>query len=249
LASIGNSFYHGLVLELRRRFTRSRLGVSFSLRAAYTLSFLKDDGIVNTSDALTPADFRSELSRSLLDRRHRFAFSGTFDLPKLLFRLRLSPIVRLASGAPFNISTGGIDRNLDDVNNDRPNYNGDLKLLRWRAPGEPLDSSLLSLFSLPPIGEKGNLPRNAGRGPSQFFFDLNLQREFRLPEHVRLRPVLEIDNVLNRTTFSFGSEFIDFSAFGQTASAPSRQAFLDSFLVPARTSRPRAVRLGIRLDF
>ncbi|MBV9210863.1 MAG: TonB-dependent receptor, partial [Acidobacteria bacterium] len=80
LASIGNSFYHGLTLELRRRFVKSKNGFSFSFRAAYTLSHLIDDGIVNTSDALTPADFRRERARSLLDRRHRFFFSGTFDL-------------------------------------------------------------------------------------------------------------------------------------------------------------------------
>lgn len=249
LASIGNSFYHGLVLELRRRFSRARGGLQFSFRASYTLSFLKDDGVVNTSDALRPGDFRSELSRSLLDRRHRFNFSGTFDLPKYLFRLRLSTIVRLASGAPFNISTGGIDRNLDDVNNDRPNFNGDLSRLRPRAPNDPLDASLLSFFSLPPIGEVGNLPRNAGIGPGFVIFDLNLQREFRLKDRMRLRPVMEIDNVLNHTVFSFGSEFIDFSAFSPTAAAESRQAFLASFLVPTRTLRPRSIRIGIRFDF
>ncbi|MBD0373441.1 MAG: TonB-dependent receptor [Pyrinomonadaceae bacterium] len=249
LASIGNSFYHGLVLELRRRFTRTKLGLNFSFRAAYTFSFLKDDGIVNTSDALRPGDFRGELSRSVLDRRHRFALSGTFDLPKALFKLRLSPILRISSGAPFNISIGGIDRNLDDVNNDRPNFNGDLSLLRSRAPGEPIDPNILNLFSLPPIGQEGNLPRNAGVGPGQFIFDLNIQREFRLEGRMRLRPTVEIDNVFNQTVFSFGSEFIDFSAFAPTASAASRQAFLDSFLVTTRTLRPRTIRLGVRFDF
>ncbi len=249
LASIGNSFYHGLIVELRRRFARVPGGFQFSFRVSYTLSFLKDDGIVNTSDALRPGDFRSELSRSILDRRHRFNFSGTFDLPKYLFRLRLSPIIRIASGAPFNISTGGVDRNLDDVNNDRPNFSGDPGRLRSRAPGEPLDASILSLFSLPPIGEEGNLPRNAGRGPGQFIFDLNIQREFQLKGRMRLRPVVEINNVLNRTVFSFGAEFIDFSAFSTSASAEARQAFLDSFLVTTRTLRPRTIRLGLRLDF
>jgi hypothetical protein len=249
LASIGNSFYHGLVLELRRRFTRTDSGFGFSFRAAYTLSFLKDDGIVNTSDALRPGDFRGELSRSILDRRHRFAFSGTFDLPGYLYKLKLSPILRISSGAPFNISIGGIDRNLDDVNNDRPNFNGDLSLLRSRAPGEPIDPNILNLFSLPPIGQEGNMPRNAGVGPGQILFDLNIQREFRLKERMRLRPTVEIDNVFNQTVFSFGSEFVDFSAFAPTATAQSKQAFLDSFLVTTRTLRPRSFRLGIRFDF
>jgi hypothetical protein len=99
------------------------------------------------------------------------------------------------------------------------------------------------------IGQAGNLPRNAGHGPGQFFFDLNLAREFHLTERIRLTPLLELDNVLNKTTFSFGSEFINFNSLSPTATLEQRQALLDSFLVATRTLRPRQLRLGIRLDF
>ncbi|HYO91248.1 MAG TPA: hypothetical protein VEQ40_06410, partial [Pyrinomonadaceae bacterium] len=249
LASIGNSFYHGLTLEVRSRFRRSKTGLSYSLRAAYTLSRLIDDGIVNTSDALTVGDFRAERSRSLLDRRHRFVFSGTFETPSYLGKLRIAPILRLASGAPFNISIGGTDRNLDDVGNDRPIFTGDLSLLRSRAPGEPLNPRILSAFALPTLGQTGNLPRNAGIGPGQFLLDLNVTREFRVSERMRLRPVVEIDNLLNKTVFSFGTEFINFSSFSATATPEQRQAFLDSFLVTTRTLRPRQIRIGVRFDF
>jgi hypothetical protein len=249
LASVGNSFYHGLTLELRRRFRRSKNGFSFSFRAAYTLSRLIDDGIVNTSDALVVGDFRAEHSRSLLDRRHRFVFSGTVDTPTWLGQLRISPILRLASGAPFNISIGGVDRNLDDVGNDRPIFTGDLSLLRFRQPGEPLNSVLLTAFALPTIGQTGNLPRNAGLGPGVFFFDLNVTREFRPTQRLRVRPVVEINNVLNKTVFSFGTEFINFNGLSPTATPEQRQALIDSFLVPTRTLRPRQIRFGIRFDF
>lgn len=249
LISVGNSFYHGLILELRRRLRHDKSGFGFSFRAAYTLSFLTDDGIVNTSDALIPGDFFNERSRSLLDRRHRFVLSGTFDAPRKLGKLRFSPILRLASGAPFNISIGGADRNLDDVGNDRPNFTGDTSVLRSRSPGQPIDPAILNQFSLPLIGQSGNLPRNAGSGPGSFIFDLNITREFRLNERLRLRPVVEFDNILNKTVFSFGTEFIDFNAFSPTATAVQRQAFLDSFLVTTRTLRPRQIRLGVRFDF
>jgi len=162
----------------------------------------------------------------LLDRRHRFVFSGTFDVRVF----QLSPIWRVASGAPFNISIGGVDRNLDDVSNDRPNYSGDLRLLRWRRPGEAIDPRVV--FSIPQIGQAGNLPRNAGRGPGLFVFDLNVTREIHLGRVV-LRPSVEFDNVLNKTVFSFGSEFIDSS----------------EFMVAKRTMRPRQIRLGLRMDF
>jgi len=199
LISAGNSFYRGMTVELRKRSNSW-----FGFRAGYTLSSLIDDGVVNTSDALVPGDFRAERARSLLDRRHRFVFSGTFDLRVL----QLSPIWRVASGAPFNISIGGVDRNLDDVSNDRPNVG----------------------FSVPPIGQVGNLPRNAGRGPKLFVFDLNVTREIRVGSVV-IRPSVEFDNVLNKTVFSFGSEFIN----------PSDQ-------LPKRTMRPRQIRVGIRIS-
>ena len=234
LISAGNSFYRGLTVELRRRIDTRR---GFGFRIGYTWSDLIDDGVVNTSDALVPGDFRAERARSLLDRRHRLVCSGTFSLPKFFGRLELAPIWRVASGAPFNISSGGVDRNLDDVSNDRPNYSGDLRLLRWRKPGEPLDPAILRGFSLPPLGQSGNLPRNAGRGPGLFVFDLNVTREFRI-KRVKLRASVEFDNVLNKTTFSFGSEFINFSSGAN-----------DSFLLATRTGRPRQLRAGLRAEF
>ncbi len=66
---------------------------------------------------------------------------------------------------------------------------------------------------------------------------------------MRLRPVVEFDNVLNKTVFSFGSEFINFNAFAPTATPEQRLAFLNSFLVTTRTLRPRQLRLGVRFDF
>jgi len=231
LISAGNSFYRGLTLELRKRFSA---GLSF--RAGYTLSSLTDDGVVNTSDALVPGDFRAERARSLLDRRHRFVFSGTINLPRYLGALQMSPIWRVASGAPFNISLGGVDRNLDDVGNDRPNYSGDVRLLRWREPGKPIDPSVFAAFSAPTIGQSGNLPRNAGHGPGVFVFDVNVTREFRVGR-LQFRPSVEFDNVLNKTVFSFGSEFINFSRD------------LTDFLVATRTMRPRQIRVGLRAEF
>jgi hypothetical protein len=92
-------------------------------------------------------------------------------------------------------------------------------------------------FSVPQIGQVGNLPRNAGRGPGLFVFDLNVAREIRMSERIRLRPSVEFDNVLNKTVFSFGSEFINVNTS------------VNSFLVATRTMRPRQIRVGLRLEF
>ena len=156
--------------------------------------------------------------------------------------MRFSPFLRLGSGRPFNLSNGAFDRSLDDVSGDRPNYTGDLDLLRSREPGEPFSQAVLDNLSYAPIGSPGNLPRNAGRGPSLFLFDLNISREFKFSERFRLRPNIEINNILNATVFTFSSDFINFNNV-------DTDEFRENFLVSQRTYRPREISFGLRFDF
>jgi carboxypeptidase family protein len=240
--SVGNAFYQGLVLELRGRFRKLGAGFSSSFRAVYTLSKMKDDGLNNTTNAETVADFSREWARASQDRRHRFALSGTFETPWWMGKVRFSPIFRYGSSAPFNLGLGA-DRNLNDVSTDRMLFTGNLKDIRWREPGTPFPAELASQFSVQPIGAaSGNLPRNAGRGPSMYLFDLSLSREWKFGERFRLRPTIEFNNILNAVVFSYGSEFVDFF----TTPTANEQA---NFLVPMRTYRPRDIKLGIRFDF
>lgn len=254
VASIGKSFYQGLVLEFRSRFKKLGGGFGSTFRFAYTLSRLEDDGLNNTTNAQINGDFGSEWARATQDRRHRIGITGNMDTPWWLGKLRFSPLVRWGSPAPFNLGIG-IDRNLNDVSTDRLNYNGDLDDIVWREPGsaDPSDE-FLSRFSLQPIGAPGgNLLRNAGRGPHLFLFDLNVTREWRFSERFRFRPSIEFGNILNAAVFSYGSEFIDYvSPPGPTATQSQRDAYANfkrEFLVPTRTFRPRDLRLGVRFDF
>lgn len=248
VGSMGNSQYIGATFELRNRYRQFGKGFGGSFRLVYTLSSLKDDGIVNTSSAQIYGDFASEWSRSLLDRRHRIAFSGTFDMPKWLGKLRLSPLFRFGSSSPFNISVGGNDRNLDDVGNDRPNFTGDLNDIDWRLFGTQFSAASAARFSQPTIGSPGDLPRNAGRGPNQYIFDLSLSRQFKFGERFVLRPSLEFGNILNWRVFSFGSNFINFDGLNST-NAITRQTAQDTFLAPTRTYRPRQIIAGLRFEF
>ena len=239
VASLGSSLYNGLIVEMRRRYRSLGFGFGASFRAVYTLSRLTDDGLNNTTNAQSSADFEAERALSVQDRRHRFAFSGTFEMPKYLLKLRLSPILRLGSRSRFNLGNGGIDRNLDDNSNDRPNFTGNLDDIRSRNSDDPIPQNLINQLSLAPIGRAGNLPRNAGSGPRQFIFDMNISRQINITERFRLRPNIEIDNVFNATVFTFGSEFIDLRPSANNA----------DFLVPTRTLRQRQIRLGLRFDF
>ncbi|HEY8560985.1 MAG TPA: carboxypeptidase regulatory-like domain-containing protein [Pyrinomonadaceae bacterium] len=248
VASIGNSFYHGLTLQLRSRFRKFGGGFGGSFRGVYTLSKLMDDGLNNTTNAEINADFSREWTRGLQDRRHRFNFYATLELPRRLGALRLSPLFRYGSSAPYNISIVQ-DRNLNGVGGDRVNYSGDIEDIIWREPGSPFPTALANRFSLQPIGAAaGNLPRNAGNGPGYCLFDMNVTREFKLNERFKLRPSVEIDNVFNMTVFSFGSEFINFNSLGNNATV-AQQTTYNNFLVTTRTYRPREIRIGLRLDF
>lgn len=248
ISAIGESFYQGLILELRSRFKKLGFGFGSSFRAAYTLSSFKDDGLNNTSNAEINGDFKRDFTRNNQDRRHRFALSGTFDTPFWLGKIKLSPLFRYGSSAPFNFGIG-YDRNLDDLSTDRLNFSGNSKDIVWREPGSPIPTALLSKFSLQPIGSKGsNLPRNAGRGPGFYTFDLNLTRDFKLGERFKLRPNIEFDNVLNAAVFSYGAQFIDFLPLDPNP-APAQTLLYQNLLVPTRTFRQRQIRIGLKFDF
>jgi len=207
-----------------------------------------DDGIVNTSDPTVPFDFSREWSRSLADRTHRIAFTATVDTPTWLGRIKLSPLVRWGSSAPYNISSGGIDRSLDDISNDRPNFSGDPNDISWRMYGSPFPQALADQFTLAPIGSPGNIGRNAGHGPQLFQFNLSASRDFRFKERFHIRPTLELTNLFNINMFSFGSNFINFDYLNST-NPTTVQTAKDGFLAPTRTGQSRRIRFGIRFDF
>lgn len=237
IGSVGTVFYQGLILEMRSRYRKfGSGGFGGIFRFNYTLSSTRDDGLNNTSNAQINGDFESEFVRTIQDRRHRVAFSGSFDTPFWLGKLKFSPLFRAGSSAPYNIGIGGSDRNLDDLGTDRPNFSGDISDIKWREPDSGFPQGLFDRFSLAPIGAKGgNLPRNAGNGPAFFLFDLSVSREFRFGEKMRLRPTVQFDNILNATVFDFGAAFVDYTSA--------------NFLVPSRTFRQRQIRIGMRFDF
>jgi hypothetical protein len=121
----GNSTYHGGSAQLTRRMTK---GLQFS--GAYTYSHLIDDTTAEVfSTVLTPRrvqDFqnlRPERADSALDRRHRFVFSGLYDLPFLrkssnslvrhtLGGWSLAGVLSFESGEKATILSG-IDSNLN----------------------------------------------------------------------------------------------------------------------------------------
>ncbi len=227
LEATGNSFYHGGIFSVRYA-----AGRRMTFRGVYTLSKLVDEGTTNTASPQDLFDRRAERALSLQDQRHRFTFSGLFQIPRL--DLDVAPIISFGSSRPFNIGAG-VDRNLNDIENDRPNFIAPLDRPQWRQPGSATADEVKALLQLAPIGSSGNLPRNYGRGPGTRTIDLRASRTVRINEHLRLRPAIDVFNLFNNTTFNFGAEFIDRNDA--------------DFLLPRRTQRPRTIQLSLKAWF
>jgi hypothetical protein len=122
--SNGNSEYHSFSAQLNRRFTRG-----FQATAAYTWSHLIDDTTAEVfSTVLSPRrvqDFQNlaaEKADSALDRRHRFVFSGLWEMPffksgsrlkrTLLGGFNLSGTLAFESGEKATVLSGA-DSNLN----------------------------------------------------------------------------------------------------------------------------------------
>ena len=167
--SAGDSYYDGLLVSFKRRFSRWA-----QTRVSYTLSKAIDD--VGNAFFFVPQDnanLRDERGPADNDQRHRLAVSGSFEAPAAtgsasLFRraldgFQLSYIFQYGSRLPFNVVTG-TDRNNDTNVNDRP----------------------------------AGVGRNTGRGFDFAALDLRLSRRFRLNERASVETIVEGFNVLNR---------------------------------------------------
>jgi len=116
--STGRSFYHGLTLEMKKRFS-SRIHVN----ANYTLSKAIDDVVDFNSDfqANDQLNLRAERALSSFDQRHKIVAYASFDGPA---RLTVTPVFRLNTGRPFNLLVGS-DLNEDfHSTTDRPPFAG-----------------------------------------------------------------------------------------------------------------------------
>jgi hypothetical protein len=167
--SSGASYYDGMIVSFKRRFSRRAEG-----RVSYTLSKAIDD--VGGAFFFTPQDnfnLRDEKGLADNDQRHRLVVSGSFEAPvasggdtalrRALSGFRLSYIFQYGSRLPFNIVTG-TDRNNDTNANDRP----------------------------------AGVGRNTGRGFDFASLDLRLSRRVGFGEHTNLEVIAEGFNVLNR---------------------------------------------------
>jgi hypothetical protein len=242
--SDGNSTYHAMNVDLKKRFSHS-----FQFLASYTWSHSIDDSS-DLQTLLLPQDnrdFRSEKADSLFDQRHRFVFSGVMASPagwrsgdgwhKFLSDFTVSPIFEVSSGRPFNILSNQDTNNDQSNQTDRPSVLADGTLCVPGATGcAPLISN--GVFSA------GSLGRNMGITHRFMSLDMRLARAVRIGERMKLDIIAEGFNLFNRFNEGSASPFIDdVNAFGQRASNGRY------YSRPTAAFDSRQFQFGLKLNF
>lgn len=162
--STGRSSRHELLLTLR-----GQLGSRLTLVSNYALSVTRSDTDGPDTSPASYFDLLSEYGYASLDQRHAFYFGATFNLP---WATSVSPFVSLASGQPFNITTGR-DNNDDTLFVDRPSFasSGDPRAIK----------TSFGLLNPDPLPGERVIPRNLARAPGQAILNLSFSKTFTLP--------------------------------------------------------------------
>jgi hypothetical protein len=183
----GESWYTGLDLAWRWSGKESWFQTSYTISRAEDLGPdpLKG-GIYLPPDS---SDLTLERARSDHDRRHRFVAAAEGPIP--WGGLRISGVLNLASGAPFNVTTGQ-DDNLDGIKSDRLSGMG-------RNTGENTDLDAVNALR----AEEGLEPATKLDEPSFAQLDLRLWKPFGWGARKGGGQIfLQVFNVLDRDNYA-----------------------------------------------
>ena len=249
ISNEANSTYHALQVALSRRYSN---GVGFLISYWYSKSL---DGVssFNVSGsaprlvggendlAQNPFNLRAEHGPSLFDSRHRFAISGSYELPRLrnapaparavLNGWQLNGIGSVSSGTPFtvydsaNVSLQGSAPEITGFYSSRPNLVSDPNSgahtpNQWvsRAAFERLDPQTQ-------VGQFGNEGRNVVRGPGFANLDLSAFKNIPVRESASLQFRAECFNLFNHANFFLPENDLASPNFGQILEAASPRVF------------------------
>ena len=179
--SVVNTWYHGLVLQAKQRFSHG-----FQLQAGFTVSKAIDNGQNSTTftasnQPLNPFNVRQDKSLSDFDQRKRFTMSALWQpafawigwkpLQAVLHGFQFSGILALADGKPYSGSTSG----------------------------NPTPAGILG--GLVGVGGSSRVPfagRNTYTFPGMATLDLRVAREIKIKERIRWQLIAEVFNLTNR---------------------------------------------------
>jgi hypothetical protein len=241
--SAASSNYNGLWLSADKRLAR---GLTFN--TSYTFSKSIDTNSLGSSNPQMQdfRNFKAERALSDFDARHRFVFSGLYQLPfkadgALMKRVAqgwsMAPIFTAQTGNPFSPIIPVVDTKGSLEAFDRPNL----------VPGQPLYVANPSpaqwvnpfAFSRQATGF-GNAGRNILTAPGMYDFDFSVAKNTVVTERVGLQFRAEVFNIFNHPNFTQPVNAITSSQFGQITATRA---------VRGDVSSSRQIQLGMKLVF
>jgi hypothetical protein len=224
--NIGEIRYRGLLVELRKRFSRT-----FQGGLAYTLSQTRDNSFNFVSGVQVPERPDLNWGPGTDDRRHRIESHVEIELP---WNLQVGAIVEYRTEAPLNIFASGRDLNGDGITGDWvheaicrtlacPGFRYSRNSVRELSTEEA--NRLRGLFGLSPIERFEN-------NPQYFNVDVTLQKRLRVGRQ-GVRLTVEAFNLFNIPQREQPNQNIFSSNFGKYESV----------------TQPRAVQATLQVDW
>jgi hypothetical protein len=243
--------YDGLLMSFEKGFSHH-----YQFRASYTLSkafnYANDDQIPFANGPVNSDNLQLEYAQTPNDQRHRFTFSGVFDLP---LGLQLAPIWTVASGVPMDIILPDGSSRIPTL---QRNAGG-----RLFHTGAELNSFITKVNAGGGInGQPLPFVSDDARFNDSFnSFDLRLTKSFRFGERFRLDPIVEVFNLFNVTNV-LGVSNVNYSGFANTLTRDSDNPNSAGYLKSSNFGRavttaggvfgsggPRAFQLAARFSF
>ncbi|MGB7151874.1 MAG: TonB-dependent receptor, partial [Terriglobales bacterium] len=247
MQSSSDSSYNSLQASIKKRFS---YGLQFL--ASYTWSHSFDDysgDPTGTSDVtVVPGNqapgMLNNYASSDFDRRHRFVFSGIYDLPKFykgstgfakqaVNGWELSSVIQLQSGTPFSVLT-----NDTAFIQARANYVPGCDPAEGGSVRSRLDmyfnTACFSSATADAAGGFGNTGRNILHGPNQKNVDISVVKFFPVTERTRVEFRSEFFNAFNNVSFQNPDNVIASPSFGQ-------------ILEPS--TGPRVIQFALKVNF
>ncbi|HVG37832.1 MAG TPA: carboxypeptidase regulatory-like domain-containing protein [Pyrinomonadaceae bacterium] len=276
--SNGNSVYDGGSVSLQRRFSNGAQLVS-----SYTFSHLIDDTTAEVfSTVLSPRrveDFqnlRADRADSALDRRHRFVFSGLYDLPffnnssngfvkTVLGGFRFAGTLTFESGQKATVLSG-IDSNLNgDAAGDRSIINpagvegtGSTVTALTNSSGQIvgyLADNPNAQYIRAGLGAVTTAGRNTLQMPGINNLDFSVFKNFAFGETRRIQLRADFLNAFNHPQYIPGSVNdvtpIATTGVGQINTLTPSNISNGNFNSPSKifSSNPRVIQMALRFDF
>jgi hypothetical protein len=249
-----SSVYHSFQATFNKRLSRG-----LSILGAYTWSKSIDDaadpfGFAGDSGgAQNSHDLRQERARSVFDIAHQVTVGYTYDLPfrgsQWVEGWQVNGTVTSRSGQPFTPLLG-FDTSLTGSFFNRPNFapgifknKGGQVFLNRDVPLDPITG--LPAAIIPPLGQFGNLGRNAFTGPGYKNFDMSAVKTTRFGERLRLQTRFEMFNVFNTANLALPERRLTDPLFGLS----SRTQDVAGGVPGIGGGGPRVIQLAIKVVY